>query len=103
MTTGSALSSYRSHRAGNPRPQRARHVLRILSELLSFEPAGTGTHLAAALEHLEAVLRRRSVLFIVSDFLTSGYEAALADWPGSTTWSESSWSTPANVSCLMPD
>ncbi len=55
-----------------------RHVLRILSELLSFEPAGTGTDLAAALEHLEAVLRRRSVLFIVSDFLTSGYEAALS-------------------------
>jgi uncharacterized protein (DUF58 family) len=55
-----------------------RHVLRILSELLSFQPAGTGTDLGGALEHLEAVLRRRSVLFIVSDFLTSGYEAALS-------------------------
>ncbi len=55
-----------------------RHVLRILSELLSFVPAGAGTDLAAALEHLEAVHRRRSVLFIVSDFLARGYEAALS-------------------------
>ncbi|MGH7510564.1 MAG: DUF58 domain-containing protein [Gemmatimonadales bacterium] len=54
-----------------------RHVLRIISELLSLEPAGTGTDLSAALEYLESVLRRRSVLFIVSDFLTTGYESAL--------------------------
>jgi uncharacterized protein (DUF58 family) len=54
-----------------------RHVLRIISELLSFQPAGTGTDLTAALEYLESVLRRRSVLFIVSDFMTSGYYSAL--------------------------
>jgi uncharacterized protein (DUF58 family) len=55
-----------------------RHVLRIISELLSFMPAGTGTDLATALAYLEPVLRRRSVLFIVSDFLTSNYDSALA-------------------------
>ena len=55
-----------------------RHVLRILSELLSFAPAGTGTGLAAALEQLEPALRRRSVLFIVSDFMATGYEATLS-------------------------
>jgi uncharacterized protein (DUF58 family) len=54
-----------------------RHVLRIISELLSFEPDGTGTNLTAALEYLESILRRRSVLFIVSDFMTTGYHAAL--------------------------
>jgi uncharacterized protein (DUF58 family) len=54
-----------------------RHVLRIISELLSFQPAGTGTDLTAALEYVESVLRRRSVLFIVSDFMTSGYYSAL--------------------------
>ena len=55
-----------------------RHVLRILSDLLSFQPAGRGTDLTAALEHLEAIHRRRSVLFIVSDFLTTGYGPALS-------------------------
>ncbi len=54
-----------------------RHVLRIISELLSFEPDGTGTNLTAALEYLESILRRRSVLFIVSDFMTTGYHTAL--------------------------
>lgn len=60
-------------------PRRGRrHVLRIISELLSFEPAGTGTDLTSALEYLEPILRRRSVLFIVSDFMTTGYDAALS-------------------------
>ena len=55
-----------------------RHVLRILSDLLSFQPAGQGTNLTAALEQLEPIHRRRSVLFIVSDFLTTGYGPALS-------------------------
>lgn len=55
-----------------------RHVLRILSDLLSFQPAGEGTDLAAALEQLESIHKRKSVLFIVSDFLAAGYEAALS-------------------------
>jgi len=55
-----------------------RHVLRILSELLSFEPTGTGTDLAGVLEQLEPGLRRRSVLFIVSDFMATRYEAVLS-------------------------
>lgn len=54
-----------------------RHVLRFISELLSFEPEGLGTDLSTTLEYLESVLRRRSVLFIVSDFLTTGYQPAL--------------------------
>ncbi len=54
-----------------------RHALRIISDLLSFEPAGSGTDLTAALTYLESVLRRRSVLFVVSDFMASGYRAAL--------------------------
>ena len=55
-----------------------RHTLRIISELLSLQPAGIGTDLTAALEQLESALRRRSVLFLVSDFMTAGYEAALS-------------------------
>jgi uncharacterized protein (DUF58 family) len=55
-----------------------RHVLRILSEILSFQPAGSGTNLKGALEQLELILKRRSVLFVVSDFLAEGYHSALS-------------------------
>ena len=59
-------------------PQRGRrHALRVINDLLAFEPAGTGTDLDAALRFVEPVLRRRSVIFLVSDFLTTGYQSAL--------------------------
>ena len=54
-----------------------RHVLRVISDILSFQPTGRGTNLAVALGELEATLRRRAVIFLLSDFLTSGYEGPL--------------------------
>jgi uncharacterized protein (DUF58 family) len=54
-----------------------RHVLRLISELLAFEPTGTGTDLGAVLAELEPTLRRRAVLFILSDFMAAGYEPVL--------------------------
>ncbi|MEO7985990.1 MAG: DUF58 domain-containing protein [Gemmatimonadales bacterium] len=55
-----------------------RHALRVISDLLSLEPAGKGTDLAAALSGLEPTLRRRAVVFVLSDFLASDYESTLA-------------------------
>jgi uncharacterized protein (DUF58 family) len=55
-----------------------RHVLRVLRELLYFKPEGRGTDIAGALEYLVRVVRRRAVVFVVSDFLGDGYEKALA-------------------------
>jgi hypothetical protein len=52
-------------------------VLRVIRELLSFEPRGTGTNLAAALEFTNRVLTRRAVVFLVSDFLATDYERVL--------------------------
>ncbi|MBL8745326.1 MAG: DUF58 domain-containing protein [Phycisphaerae bacterium] len=47
-----------------------KHVLRILRELLEFTPrARSGTDIGGALEHLGRVLKRRSIVFLVSDFL----------------------------------
>jgi len=46
-----------------------RHVLRLVLELLSFRPAGRGTKLSVALEYATRVLKRRSAVFVVSDFL----------------------------------
>lgn len=55
-----------------------RHVLRVLRELLYFQPQGHGTDVAGALEYLARVVRRRAVVFVVSDFLATGYRTALA-------------------------
>ncbi|HWO94538.1 MAG TPA: DUF58 domain-containing protein [Dehalococcoidia bacterium] len=53
------------------------HVLRLVRELLQLEPAGSGTDLAAALRFLNKVQRRRAVVFVLSDFMATGYEPAL--------------------------
>jgi len=59
-------------------PKKGRpHVLRVIREVLYYEPQRPGTNIAAALEFLERIITRRCVVFLVSDFLTSGYETAL--------------------------
>ena len=54
-----------------------RHVLRVIREVLSLQPQGHGTDLAGALEHLQTVSKRRSVVFVLSDFLDASAERAL--------------------------
>ena len=54
-----------------------RHVLRVIGEILAFEPTSRGTNLAAGLDFLARVARRRSVVFLVSDFLSEGWERAM--------------------------
>src|SRR4030095_11849790 len=53
-----------------------RHVLRVIREILSLKPAGRGTDIPAALEHLGLVTKRRCVVFLISDFLTPGWRGA---------------------------
>jgi uncharacterized protein (DUF58 family) len=55
-----------------------RHVLRVVRELLYHEPEGKETDIAGALDYLSNVVRRHAVVFLVSDFLTEGYERSLA-------------------------
>jgi len=52
-----------------PPRQGRRHVLRLIHELLAFEPEGTGTDLKLALDSMNQILKRRSVIFLVSDFI----------------------------------
>jgi len=54
-----------------------RHVLRVIREILSLKPAGRGTDIPAALEHLGLVTKRRCVVFLISDFLTPGWRRTL--------------------------
>ncbi len=50
------------------------HILRIIRELLNFEPDARGTDLSGALVYLNNIIKKRSICFILSDFLTEGYE-----------------------------
>jgi uncharacterized protein (DUF58 family) len=54
-----------------------RHVMRVIGEILAFEPLSRQTDLAAGLDFLAKVARRRSVVFLVSDFLSDGWEGAV--------------------------
>lgn len=51
-----------------------RHGLRIIRDLLAARPAGRRTDIAAALDHLNRVQRRPAVVFLLSDFLSDGFE-----------------------------
>jgi uncharacterized protein (DUF58 family) len=59
-------------------PQKGRsHILRIIRELLNYTPQGSRTDLGLALQYLNNVLKKRAICFILSDFMTQGYEEAL--------------------------
>jgi uncharacterized protein (DUF58 family) len=53
------------------------HVLRIIRTLLCFEPSQPGTDIAGALEYLGRLHYKKSVVFLVSDFLDSAYQDAM--------------------------
>jgi len=53
------------------------HILRIIRELINLEPKGTGTDIGKALEYLKNLIKKRSICFVLSDFLTKGYESPL--------------------------
>jgi uncharacterized protein (DUF58 family) len=48
-----------------------RHILRLIREMLCFEPRQRGTNIPAALAFLNHVLHRRSIVFLLTDFLHS--------------------------------
>ena len=53
------------------------HVLRLIRELLNFKPRKTSTNISEALDYLGRVLHKRAVVFLISDFQTSGFEKQL--------------------------
>lgn len=57
-----------------------RHVLRLIRELLAFEPQSKGTDIRLALENVNQILKRRSIIFLVSDFMADpgSYRQAMA-------------------------
>ena len=53
-----------------------RHVLRLIRDILFFEPRHPGTALRTGLDFLNKVLHRRAIVFLFSDFLDRGFEKA---------------------------
>ena len=60
-----------------PAKKGRRHVMRVIGEILAFEPVSRGTDISKALDLLGRIAKRRSVVFLVSDFLTEGWERAM--------------------------
>jgi uncharacterized protein (DUF58 family) len=59
-------------------PKKGRqHILRIIRELIEFEPESNGTNIAEALRYLTNVIKKKSTAFIISDFIDKNYEEAL--------------------------
>ena len=59
-------------------PQKGRkHVLHIIRELLSFEAKSKGTDLSKALQFFTNIQKKRSTAFVISDFLSKGFDDAL--------------------------
>lgn len=59
-------------------PKKGRgHVWRIIQEILTFDPEHKGTDLGMALEYAGHILRKKTVLFLISDFLAEDYEHPL--------------------------
>ena len=49
------------------------HVLRLIREILYFEPVGKKTDIASALDYFNRVIKKKSVVFLISDFLSEDY------------------------------
>jgi uncharacterized protein (DUF58 family) len=54
------------------------HVLRIIREVLYFKPQSKGTNIGQALEYLSKICKRKSVAFVISDFLAQEFKRPLS-------------------------
>jgi len=53
------------------------HVLRIIRELIEFKPKSKKTDLTHALRYFSNVMKKKAIVFILSDFIDTGYDSAL--------------------------
>ncbi len=73
---GALIFTARAEKFIPPRKGRT-HVLRLIREILAYEPTCGRTSIETALRFLNNVVRKRCVLFLISDFIDTGYEKAL--------------------------
>jgi uncharacterized protein (DUF58 family) len=53
------------------------HILRIIREILAFQPNSKGTDISGALEYFNSVIKKRSICFILSDFISPAFDKPL--------------------------
>ena len=53
------------------------HILRIIRELIDFQPEGKGTDIGLALRYFTNMIKKRSISFLITDFLSTGFNDAL--------------------------
>jgi uncharacterized protein (DUF58 family) len=59
-------------------PKKGRqHILRIIREMIEFEPKSKGTNISGALQYLTNAIKKRSTAFLISDMMDSGFEDSL--------------------------
>jgi uncharacterized protein (DUF58 family) len=59
-------------------PKKGRqHILRVIRELIYFQPQNQGTNINCAVQYLINAIKKRSTAFLISDFIDEGYEDAL--------------------------
>ena len=59
-------------------PKKGRqHILRVIRELINFEPENTQTDVSVALQYLTNAIKKRSTAFVISDFVSPSFEEAL--------------------------
>ncbi len=73
---GALLFTDRIEHVVPPRKGR-RHVLRLMRDLLVFEPVGRGTDIGGALEYIQKMLSHKAIIFVVSDFQSPDLEQPL--------------------------
>src|SRR5262249_29206991 len=73
---GALLFADEVERVIPPRKGR-RHALRVIRDLVAFEPAGRRTNLAASLSYASRLLHHRSIVVVLSDFIAEAWERPL--------------------------
>jgi uncharacterized protein (DUF58 family) len=59
-------------------PQKGRtHLLRLIRDIIEFKPLGQGTRIGAALVYLTSLIKKKAVVFLISDFLDDQFDTAL--------------------------
>ena len=53
------------------------HVLRIIRELIEFQPRSKKTDVELALKFLSSIMKKKAIVFVLSDFITDGYKNTL--------------------------
>lgn len=53
------------------------HTLRIIRELIEFQPKGSGTNISEAFSYLTSIQKKKAIVFVLSDFMDNDYQDAL--------------------------